>query len=81
MIVLYGKNNCASCTAAKALLTSKGVEFHYINCDENFEAFDMMVEAGHRTFPQLYMHRRVLEGGYQGLLRLKEVDPNFDSLK
>jgi len=81
MITVYGKNNCPSCTAAKALLESKGVEFTYVNCDEDFEAFDFVVANNHRTFPQIYKYTRVLEGGYQGLLRLKEVDPSFDSLK
>ena len=82
MLTVYSKNHCPFCDKAKYLLEQKGVQYKEVKIDETPEAREFVVSEGHRTVPQIYKDGKLLvEGGYQGLLRLKEVDPNFDSLK
>lgn len=69
MLTVYTKNNCNACAKAKDLLDKNGIEFETINADENFEAFDFLVDQGHRSFPQIYDGEELyVEGGYAGLL-------------
>ncbi len=71
MITLYSKEACPSCIQAKNLLESVNIEFSIILVDVDFEAFDFIVEQGHRTFPQVYKNGKLfVQGGYQGLLQM-----------
>jgi glutaredoxin 3 len=73
MITVYSKSNCPFCDRAKALLTQKGIVFEEVRVDQDTEARDFIVNAGHRTVPQIYKDGEVfVEGGYQGLARLDE---------
>ena len=68
MLTVFSKNNCAACDSAKALLSSRGVEFVVKNCDEDYEAFDFIVSQGHRSFPQIYQGTSLfVQGGFKGL--------------
>lgn len=69
MLVVYSKNNCQACESAKALLTSRGIEFVVRNCDEDFEAFDFIVAQGLRSFPQIFDSQGNLyvQNGFKGL--------------
>ena len=51
MIVVYSKNNCPACERAKALLTSKGVEFTIKNIDKDLEAMDYIVARKFKAMP------------------------------
>ena len=80
MITIYSKNNCQFCNKAKYLLETKGIAFEEIKVDEDRDAKLKMIEAGHRTVPQIYKDGVLLvEGGFQGL----EKQPNefFEQLK
>lgn len=80
MLTVYSKSNCPFCDRAKMLLTQKGVAFEEVRVDENPEARDFIVNAGHRTVPQIYKDGKVfVEGGYQGLAKLD--DSVFQVLK
>jgi glutaredoxin 3 len=73
MLTVYSKSNCPFCDRAKALLKQKGVEFNEVRVDQDQEARDFIVNAGHRTVPQIYLNGQVfVEGGYQGLVKLDE---------
>lgn len=55
------------------LLEQKGIPFKEIRVDLDPTARDFIVNAGHRTVPQIYYNDQVfVEGGYQGLAKLNE---------
>ena len=69
-IIVYTRDYCAFCRYAKALLTSKGVEFKEINI-ENDESLQEEVRrmSGRRTVPQIFVDGIPL-GGYQEIQAL-----------
>lgn len=80
MLTVYSKSNCPFCDKAKYLLTQKGVEFNEVRVDLDQEARKFIMEAGHRTVPQIYQDGKLfVEGGYQGLVKLE--DSVFQLLK
>lgn len=80
MLTVYSKSNCPFCDKAKYLLTQKGVAFNEVRVDLDQEARKFIMEAGHRTVPQIYQDGKLfVEGGYQGLAKLDESV--FQSLK
>lgn len=73
MLTVYSKNNCPFCVQAKNLLTLKNITFEEIKVDEVPEARQFIMDAGHRTVPQIYQDGKLfVEGGYQGLSKLTE---------
>lgn len=80
MLTVYSKSNCPFCDKAKYLLTQKGVVFNEVRVDLDQEARKFIMEAGHRTVPQIYQDGKLfVEGGYQGLVKLD--DSVFQVLK
>jgi len=62
------------------LLKQKGVAFEEVRVDLDASAKEFIVNAGHRTVPQIYHNGKVfVEGGYQGLAQLD--DAAFQVLK
>lgn len=57
MVTIYGKTQCSSCEQAKAVLTSRGIEFNYKQLDKDYNMEDLMDKLdelgmlGFRTFP------------------------------
>lgn len=75
MLTVYSKNHCPFCDQAKALLNKKNIPFNEVKIDENTEARQFIVEAGHRTVPQIYRGDQLfVEGGYTGLAKLTDED-------
>jgi len=73
MLTIYTKNHCPFCDQAKSLLNRKNIQFEEVKIDENPEARQFIVEAGHRTVPQIYKGQKLfVEGGYTGLSKLTE---------
>lgn len=73
MLTVYSKSNCPFCDRAKMLLKQKDIAFQEVRIDLDPEARDFIVNAGHRTVPQIYKDGQVfVEGGYQGLVKLDE---------
>lgn len=71
MLTIYSKNHCPFCDQAKALLKSRSIAFEEVKIDENEEARNFIVSAGHRTVPQIYKDGELfVEGGFQGLSKL-----------
>jgi len=75
MLTVYSKNNCPFCVKAKYLLEQKGIAFEEIKIDENPEAREFVMSAGHRTVPQIYQNGTLfVEGGYTGLAKLSDQE-------
>jgi glutaredoxin 3 len=80
MLKVYSKSNCPFCDRAKHLLTQKGIVYEEVRVDLNPDAREFIMQAGHRTVPQIYLDDQVfVEGGYQGLAKLD--DTAFQQLK
>jgi len=70
-LTVYTKNNCSYCTMAKNFLKSAGIEYTEVNIEEVQEARDFILNAGHRTMPQIYNGSKLfVEGGYAGLAKI-----------
>ena len=75
MLTIYSKNHCPFCDQAKALLNRKNIPFEEVKIDENADARQFILEAGHRTVPQIYKGQQVfVEGGYSGLAKLSDEE-------
>lgn len=73
MLTVYSKANCPFCDQAKNLLKLKNIAYEEVRVDLNPEARQFIVEAGHRTVPQIYQDGKLfVEGGFQGLSKLTE---------
>ncbi len=69
-IVVYSTNYCSYCSAAKALLKSKGVAFEEINVENDPDKRDWLVEAtGRTTVPQIFVDD-VPYGGFDDIQAL-----------
>ena len=55
-VIIYTRNWCGFCTAAKNLLTKKGVAFTEFNAsDDPSYRGEMMQKSGRNTFPQIFI--------------------------
>ena len=79
MITVYSKNNCPFCQRAKQLLELKGLTYAEINIEEDTDARQVLIEAGVRTVPQIFINDQILPGGYNGLA--KQPNEFFNALK
>ena len=69
-IKVYSTRNCPFCVRAKALLTSKDLEYTEIRVDTNEVRLHEMIErSGNRTVPQIFIND-VSIGGYDELSQL-----------
>ena len=71
-VVLYGTRFCPFCTAARRLLTAKGLTFQDLPLD-NDPALraSVMARSSRNTVPQIWIGDRHV-GGYTELLGLKD---------
>lgn len=75
MITLYSKPLCPYCDGAEHYLKRNGFQFRKIDVSEDADALSFIKDKGHRTVPQIYYNNRLLvEGGYDGLVRILPVD-------
>lgn len=79
-ITVYAKDYCPFCTAAKALLGAKGVEFDWLEITGNSERRDEMLARsnGRTTVPQIFIGDQHV-GGYDELNALNKSG-RLDSL-
>lgn len=55
-VVIYTRDGCGYCSAAKGLLDRKGVRYNEINATGNSELRqEMMTRSGRTTFPQIFI--------------------------
>ena len=71
MLQVYSKKNCPFCDQAKSLLKNKGIAFEELLIDQDPVLKQFIVDAGHRTVPQIYKDGKLfVEGGFTGLSKL-----------
>jgi glutaredoxin 1 len=65
MIIIYAKNNCKWCTAAKELAESRNLTYEYRNVDNNFQFLLELssLKPDTKTLPQVWWDNRHI-GGY-----------------
>ena len=65
MIIIYAKNNCKWCTAAKELAESRNLTYDYRNVDNNFQFLLELssLKPDTKTLPQVWWDNRHI-GGY-----------------
>jgi glutaredoxin 3 len=70
-VILYGTQYCPYCTAARALLADKGVEFTDVDVTGKTEERRKLVQlsGGRTTVPQIFVDGRAI-GGYDELAAL-----------
>ena len=63
-VVIYTKPGCPYCSAAKALLTKKGVDFTEIVASNDPEKKQEMIQksGGRMTFPQVFVGDKHIGG-------------------
>jgi glutaredoxin 3 len=67
-VTVYTTDPCGFCRQAKALLTSRGVEFEEISLTKDPDGRERLVRyTGQLTFPQIIVGERVV-GGFRELL-------------
>lgn len=72
-VKVYVTTYCPYCKAAKQLLTHKGVPFESIDCTDDAEKRQWLVEqTGRRTVPQVFIDG-VPVGGFDDLRALDEA--------
>ncbi len=55
-VLIYTRQGCGYCSAAKSLLTKKGVAFEEIDATGNPDLRSEMIErSGRSTFPQIFV--------------------------
>ncbi len=72
-VVIYTRKMCGFCTAAKKLLTDKGVAFRELDATFDFDIKqEMMKKSGRRTFPQIFIDEEHV-GGCDDLFALDKA--------
>jgi glutaredoxin 3 len=78
-VVLYGTRFCPFCTAARRLLTAKGVNYQDISLDNDPELRAVVMKRSTRnTVPQIWIGD-VHVGGYTDLRQL-DIEGHLDKL-
>lgn len=78
-VVMYTKNVCGYCGAAKSLLQRKGAVVREINVDEDPAELARMIErTRRRTLPQIFVGERHV-GGFDDLAAL-DASGELDAL-
>jgi glutaredoxin 3 len=72
-VIIYTRQMCSYCSAAKAMLAQKGVAFteHDASFDPALRA-EMMVKSGRSTFPQIFIGDKHI-GGFDDMNALNRA--------
>nr|WP_319387873.1 glutaredoxin 3 [uncultured Cohaesibacter sp.] len=72
-VVIYTRKMCGFCTAAKKLLSDKGVAFRELDATFDFDLKqEMIAKSGRRTFPQIFINDEHV-GGCDDLFALDKA--------
>jgi glutaredoxin 3 len=78
-VIVYTTDPCGFCRQAKALLTSRGVQYDEVNLSKNPQGrTDLVSRTGQMTFPQVLVGERAF-GGFRELLEA-DRDGTLDTL-
>ena len=72
-VIIYTRQMCSYCSAAKSLLTQKKVTFieHDASFDQNMRT-EMMQKSGRSTFPQIFIGGKHI-GGFDDMNALNRA--------
>ena len=71
-VVIYTRKMCGYCTAAKKLLSEKGVAFKEFDATFDFDVKQEMIKkSGRNTFPQIFINETHV-GGCDDLFALNK---------
>jgi glutaredoxin 3 len=71
LVEIYGTSLCGPCERARRLLRRKGVEFEYINLEEQPQRrAEMLQRCGRRSVPQIFIAGQHI-GGFDELSELE----------
>jgi glutaredoxin 3 len=68
MVTIYGAVWCGPCQNAKLLCETKGIEYTFIDIQQDKDAQDMFTEKGFKTVPQIFIDEEHI-GGYDDLVK------------
>jgi glutaredoxin 3 len=67
-VTVYTTDPCGFCRQAKALLSSRGIEYREVNLEKDPDGrADLVARTGQMTFPQVLIGERSI-GGFRELL-------------
>jgi glutaredoxin len=73
-VTIYGKIHCGYCVQAKSLCEQKGLDYTYLQLDEDYTFDEFKAEfPTARTFPQIIVDDNKV-GGFTELKALTEVE-------
>ncbi len=71
-VLVYTKDACPFCVAAKTLLTQRGIPFEEKKISTDSDEFAQLAKkSGMRTVPQIYQGDRLI-GGFDSLKKLDD---------
>tara|TARA_R110000823_G_scaffold75450_6_gene172626 strand:+ start:1183 stop:1461 length:279 start_codon:yes stop_codon:yes gene_type:complete len=81
MLVVFSKNGCKHCASAKKMLDEAKIDYEERNIDEFPVYRDFLIEAGHKSLPQIYINvneelHLFVSNGAKGLTELEEPIKN-----
>lgn len=80
-VLIYSKDPCPYCVAAKRFLTEKNVAFEEKDLtNDPEEMLRLKDETGWRTFPMIFINGKLI-GGYQDIKELDEQGKLDELLK
>ena len=73
-VTIYGKTSCGYCVQAKSLCEQKGLDYTYLQLDEDYTFDEFKAEfPTARTFPQIIVDDNKV-GGFMEFKALTEVE-------
>ena len=79
-VLIYTRKMCGFCTAAKKLLSDKGVAFRELDATFDFDIKQEMIKkSGRKTFPQIFINETHV-GGCDDLFDLEKAGQLDDML-
>ena len=69
MYKILGTPVCSFCNQAKELLSSKGLDYEYVDITTDPDSLKIFQDKGFRTVPQIFTDTGEHIGGYQDLLK------------
>jgi glutaredoxin 3 len=71
-VVIYSKDHCPYCSAAKSFLEGKGVPYTEVNLQTKpDELAALKARTGHRTVPQIFVGEQFI-GGFTDMQKLDQ---------
>ena len=68
--MVYGTGWCHYCKRVVDFFKENGIDFEYLDLDEDSEAYKHYLDSGHATIPQVYSKEGEYIGGHDDTLML-----------